>query len=168
LLKSLSRFGIASLYRTPAQHSKEKDPPSFCIFHNNHVFCLAATGRYGINTVTGSFCWLPLAIGPISSALAKPSGGWTRVGLRSTNRSPGESSILLLSPGPGGNKQPFSMSFPFLAYKENQATNLGWIRMRRSRPNSRKPLRPAREGNRAFAGDRTKQKTRRVSSRREH
>ena len=48
------------------------------------------------------------------------------LGLGSKNKSPGESSILLLSPGPGGNKQPFSMSFPLLAYKENQATN-PWV-----------------------------------------
>src|ERR1700741_2284510 len=100
----ISRFGIASLLEPPGQRSKAKDKPSFYIFHSNHVFCLAATGRYGINSVTGSFCWLPLAIGPISSALAKPSGGWARVGLRTTNKSPGESSILLLSPGIGPNK----------------------------------------------------------------
>jgi hypothetical protein len=48
------------------------------------------------------------------------------LGLGSKNKSPGESSILLLSPGPGGNKQPLNMSLPFLAYKENQATN-PWV-----------------------------------------
>ena len=58
-----------------------------------------------------------------SASQAVSGWGGLALGLRSTNKSPGEGSILLLSPGPGGNKQPLSMSFSFLAYEENQATN---------------------------------------------